>query len=233
MSKTVDILAIGAHMGDEIAWGLALAAQVRQGASVGMLHLTPGEKGHKGLSPEDYARQKCEEAPECALLLCAQMWALDYKDGELPVSDEVKYQICDVIRAARPKLIITHWPGSMHKDHTAAAENLPDAIFYAALPAFKRELPNHGCYRYLHGENWEDQRGYVPELFLEVTAEDIERYEMAMRAYELFRGGISTFPYLEYYKSLARTRGCEIGAGYATTFAVPEHQRRKRITTLI
>lgn len=230
---SVDILAIGAHMGDEIAWGIALAAQKRQGASIGMLHLTPGEKGHKTMSPADYARQKHEEAPQCAEILGAKLWTLDYKDGELPVNDEVKYQICDVIREAKPKLIITHWPGSMHKDHTAAAENLPDAIFYAALPAFARSLPNHACYRYLHGENWEDQRGYVPETFLEVTTEDIETYERAMLCYELFRGGISTFPYLEYYKSLARTRGCEIGAQYAVTFAVPPEQRRQRTKSLL
>lgn len=229
----VDILAIGAHMGDEIAWGMALAAQKRQGASIGMLHLTPGEKGHKTLSPEAYAEQKHEEAPRCAKVLGAEFWTLDYKDGELPVDDEIKLQICDIIRVAKPKLIITHWPGSMHKDHTAAAENLRDAIFYAALPAFKRSLPNHGCYRFLHGENWEDQRGYDPEIFLEVTEEDIALYEEAMLCYELFRGGISSFPYLEYYKSLARTRGCEIGAQYAVTFSVPKEQRRQRVSSLL
>jgi LmbE family N-acetylglucosaminyl deacetylase len=229
----VDILAIGAHMGDEIAWGAALIAQRRQGASLGMLHLTPGEKGHRDMKPADYAVQKRAEAAKCAELMGAQMWTLDYWDGELPVNDEVKFQICDIIREAKPKLIITHWPGSMHKDHTAAAENLPDAIFYAALPGFERPLPHHASYRYLHGENWEDQRGYVPEIYLELKQEDLDQYEVAMRAYELFRGGISSFPYLEYYKSLARTRGCEIGTSFATTFAVPEFQRRRRLTSLL
>ncbi|MBN9503947.1 MAG: hypothetical protein BGO01_03165 [Armatimonadetes bacterium 55-13] len=228
-----DILAIGAHMGDEIAWGIALAAHRRQGHSIGLLHLTPGEKGHKTLTPVEYERQKREEAPRCAELLGAEMWALDYRDGELPTTDEVKLQVCDIIREAKPKLIITHWPGSMHKDHTATAEILPDAIFYAGLPAFKRDLPHHWCGRYLHGENWEDQRGYVPETFLEVTQEDIDVYEKAMLSYGLFRGEVSTFPYLEYYKSLARTRGCEVGLPFAVTFAVPADQRRKRVSTLL
>jgi N-acetylglucosamine malate deacetylase 1 len=233
MAMPVDILAIGAHMGDEIAWSLALAAHKRQGASIGLLHLTPGEKGHKTLTPVEYEQQKREEAPKCAEILGAQMWALDYRDGELPVNDEVKFAICDVIREAQPKLILTHWAGSMHKDHTATTENLPDAIFYAALPAFRRKLPAHASYRYLHGENWEDQRGYVPELFLEVTPEDVEVYERAMLSYALFRGEVATFPYLEYYKSLARTRGCEVGLPLAVTFAVPAEQRRKRVTSLL
>ena len=70
-----------------------------------------------------------------AELLEAEWWALEYRDGELPVSDEVKFAIGGVIREAKPKVILTHWRGSMHKDHTAAADNLPDALFYAALPA--------------------------------------------------------------------------------------------------
>src|SRR5215213_2730286 len=96
----VEILTIGAHMGDEVAWGMALAAHRRQGLSVGMLHLTPGEKGHKTLTPEEYAIQKRAEAEACAAALGAQWWALDYRDGELPVNDAVKFAIGDVIREA-------------------------------------------------------------------------------------------------------------------------------------
>ncbi|MBW3637271.1 MAG: PIG-L family deacetylase [Armatimonadetes bacterium] len=235
---SVDILTIGAHMGDEIAWGMALAAHKRQGKSIGMLHLTPGEKGHKTLSPAAYAAQKREESQACAQALGARSWALDYGDGELPINDEVKWQICDVLREAKPKVIITHWRGSMHKDHTAAAENLPDAIFYAALPAFKRsrgdvELEPHWVRRHYFGENWEDLRGYEPEVWQQVLAEDIEVYERAMRCYALFRGEVATFPYLDYYKSLARTRGCEVGYEYAVTYAVPPESRRQRVENLV
>lgn len=229
----VDILTIGAHMGDEVAWGMGLAAHARQGAIIGMLHLTPGEKGHKELSSEQYAAQKRDESRACAAALGANWWALDFRDGELPVHDDVKFGICDVIREARPKLILTHWRGSMHKDHTAAADNLPDALFYAALPAFQRPLPPHWVARYYYGENWEDLRGYEPEVYLQVLPEDIRRWEAAMRCYALFRGEVSTFPYLDYYQSLARTRGCEVGYEHAVTFAVPPESRRRRVATLL
>src|SRR5437870_5643681 len=113
---SVDLLTIGAHPpslrgvpGDEVAWGMALAAHRRQGLSIGMLHLTPGEKGHRTLSPEEYAEQKRREAQACAEVLGAQVWTLDFKDGELPVSDEVKFGICDAVREATPKVILTHW----------------------------------------------------------------------------------------------------------------------------
>jgi N-acetylglucosamine malate deacetylase 1 len=230
---SVDVLTIGAHMGDEVAWGMALAAHRRQGLSVGMLHLTPGEKGHKTMSPEEYAAQKREESRACAAVLGAEWWALDYRDGELPVSDEVKFAIGDVIRAAKPKVILSHWHGSIHKDHTAAADNLPDALFYAALPAFQRALPPHWVPRHLYGENWEDLQGYEPEVYLEVLTEDIARWEEAMRCYALFRGEVSPFPYLDYYRALARTRGCETGYEFAVTFAVPPAARRRRVQSLV
>ncbi len=229
----VDILAIGAHMGDEVAWGMTLAAHARQGFRIGLLHLTPGEKGHKTLTPEAYAAQKRVEAAACADVLGAKMWALDFRDGELPVSDDVKWGIADVIREAKPRLIITHWRGSMHKDHTAAHENLPDARFYAGLPAFQRPLPHHWVGPIYYGENWEDLREFQPEVYVEVLPEDIDVWERAMRCYALFRGEVATFPYLDYYKALARTRGCEVGWGLAETYAVPPESRRKRLQSLV
>lgn len=229
----MDILTVGAHMADEVAWGMALAAHVRQGMTAGMLHLTPGEKGHRTLSPEEYAAQKREEARRCAEVLGAAYWELPYGDGELPANDDVKFAICDVIREAQPKVVLTHWRGSMHKDHTTAADCFPDALFYAALPAFQRDRPPHRGARLLFGENWEDLRGYEPEIYLQILPEDLEVWERAMRSYELFRGGVSPFPYLDYYRSLARTRGCEGGFEYAATFAAPPESRRRCVQSLL
>ncbi|BBO24724.1 MAG: PIG-L family deacetylase [Fimbriimonadaceae bacterium] len=232
-SPHVDVLAIGAHMGDEVAWGMSLAAHVRQGRRVGLLHLTPGEKGHPSKSPSEYADQKRDEAQQCATALGARLWALDFKDGELPVGDDVQLAMARVIREARPQLILTHWRGSMHKDHTAAADNLPNARFYAGIATFELGGPAHWVPRAYHGENWEDLRGFEPEVYLEVLREDIERWEEAMRCYELFRGGVSKFEYLEYYKALARSRGCEARWEFAVTFAVPQEERRRLVTTLL
>lgn len=229
----VDVLAIGAHMGDEVAWGMALAAHRRQGLKIGMLHLTPGEKGHKTMRPEDYAAQKRREADECALVLGAEIWSLPYRDGELPADDETKHAVAAILREAKPRLVITHWHGSMHKDHTATHELLPDARFYAGLPAFSPEGGAHWVPKVLYGENWEDLRGYVPEVFLKLEAEDLELWERAMRCYALFRGEVSPFPYVEYYKALCRSRGCEVMAEYACTFSQPPEQHRRKVDSLL
>ena len=86
--------------------------------------------------------------------------------------------------------------------------------------------------RHYFGENWEDLQGYEPEIYLQILPEDLALWEKAMRCYALFRGEVSSFAYLDYYKALARTRGCEIGAEYAVTFAVPPASRRRRVHLL-
>lgn len=231
--KTVDVLAIGAHMGDEVAWGMTLASQVRQGLKVGLLYLTPGEKGHRTLSADAYEILKREESAACAEILGAETWSLPYRDGELPVSHEVKWAIADVIREARPRLVITHWHGSIHKDHTNSHLNLPDARFFAGVPAFVRSRPAHWVGQVLYAENWEDLRDFVPEVYVRVTAEDVDVWERAMRCYALFRGEVSDFPYLDYYRALARTRGCEAGCEFACAFAVPPEARKKVLDRLV
>jgi N-acetylglucosamine malate deacetylase 1 len=232
MSDGVDILGIDAHMADEIAYGLALASCVRQGGKVAMLHITPGEKGHPTLSAADYAAQKREEARAAAAVLGAPLYTLDYGDGELPVNDTLKFQICDVIRACKPKVIITHWQGSIHKDHTNCALNVPDAIFYAALRGFERTDPAHRGVRLYFSENWEDMDGFAPEVYLEVTPEDMAMWEEMCKQYALFRGGVSTFRYMDYYRAMAQVRGCEVGTQYAVAFGVSPLYRRRKVTNL-
>lgn len=234
MSRHVDVLAVGAHVGDcEIACGMALAAHVRQGMRVGMLHLTLGEKGHPTMPPQEYAEQRKAEAAASAEVFGAELYLFEYGDGELQPDDAVKHRIAQVIRECTPAVVLTHWHGSMHRDHTAAALCMPDALFYAALPAFAQEAAAHRVRALYYAENWEDQSGFVPEVFLEINEADLALWEEAARKHALFRGEVSRFPYLDYYRSLARLRGCEIGCQYAVALAVPPWAHRRRVTSLV
>jgi len=232
--EKVDILAVGGHAGDaEISCGMALCHHVRQGRRVAMLHCTLGERGHPTLRPAEYAEQKREEAMQAGDVIGAAVYFLPYPDGELPASEEVRFAICDVIRRCCPEVILTHWTGSMHKDHTNTGLVMPDAIFYAALRTIERDLPAHWTRQMLYAENWEDPYGFVPEVYLEVSAEDLALWEQMATKYGLFRAEWKTFSYVEYYKALARVRGLEVGTEYATAFAVPPNSRRRRTSSLL
>ncbi|MDI6827135.1 MAG: PIG-L family deacetylase [Armatimonadota bacterium] len=230
MANKVDILAIGAHAGDaEISCGLALCHHVNQGKKVAMLHMTLGEKGHKEMPPERYAELKRTEAEYAAKAIGAKAYFLPYHDGELPVNDDVKFAICDIIRACKPSVILTHWIKSIHKDHINTALNVPDAQFYAGIEGFKRKDPPHWAGTLYYAENWEDREDFVPELYLEITKEDLKLWEEMVSKYALFRGEVAKFPYVDYYKSLARVRGAEVGFEYATAFMLPKNAHRKKI----
>jgi LmbE family N-acetylglucosaminyl deacetylase len=228
-----DILAIGAHAGDvEIAMGLALAHHTNLGRKVAICHMTLGEKGHPKKSPEEYQKQKRDEAIAAAEVIKADLYTLPYHDGELQASDEVKLAICDVIRDCRPDVILTHWKQSMHKDHIACNQSVPDAMFYAGVSGFERVMPPHQARSLYYSENWEDYIDFVPEMYIEITEEDMTLWETMVRKYALFRGDVVKFPYLDYYKSLARVRGIEVASQYATAFGIPPNARRRKASVL-
>jgi LmbE family N-acetylglucosaminyl deacetylase len=222
------ILAIGAHAGDQdLAAGAVLTKYAMEGHKVTMLHLTPGEKGHPKLSAEEYAKQKIEEAYRFADTIGADVRFLDYKDAELPVNETVKYEVADIIRELKPDIVITHWSGSMHKDHENAHYIVKDARLYAALEAIKRDLPNHRIKRMYFSENWEDMYGFNPEVFIEIPEEAFEKWIQGLNCYAFARGETG-FPYIEYYKALTVVRGLVNGFKRAQAFAVGPggvHQR--------
>lgn len=215
------IMVVSGHCGDgEVMAGGIVAKYTKNGHKASIVHLTAGEKGHKTLSPEEYARQKRKEAQAAAEVLGADVYFLPYKDAELPVNDQVKFELADLIRQVKPTIILTHWKESIHKDHTNTSLIAEDARFYAALPAIKRELPAHGAWGFFYCENWEDPYGYEPDIYVDIS-DVFDVYVEAMNQYELFRGGISSFRYIDYYKALAVMRGCLANCQYAQTLMRP------------
>jgi len=53
-----------------------------------------------------------------------------------------------------------------------------------------------------------------------------------VQAYELFRGGVSSFGYLGYYEGLGQVRGAQVGTEWAEAFAVPSWAERRLIASL-
>lgn len=215
------LLVIGAHAGDvENMAAATVLKHVRAGCSATVVHMTLGEAGHPTLAPAVYAEQRRREISESGRRMGARVIELPYPDGLLPVNDAVKFQVCDIIRAEKPSVILTHWKGSMHKDHTATWEIVQEAIFYAALPAIERDLPTHRVRSIYYPENWEDMDGWRADLYLDVS--DVwDEYLAVLRSHELMRGGVSSFRYLDYYDALGTTRGCLGGFRKAVALMAP------------
>jgi LmbE family N-acetylglucosaminyl deacetylase len=222
------IMVVGAHAADaEIMGGATVLKHVDAGWRAVLVHMTPGEKGHRTLSPEEYARIKEEEARDAARILGAESVMLPFKDGELPVSIDAQWAIADTIRHYRPTVLLTHWHGSLHRDHRNTSLNVMESLSLARLPAFKREHPAAGPSRVLYAENWEDEDGFKPDLYLDIGAV-FDRYIEAIHAYSLFRGEVATFQYEQWYRGASEMRGAEGGFRRAVALMEPRSYWQRR-----
>jgi bacillithiol biosynthesis deacetylase BshB1 len=114
-----DVLAIGAHPDDvELAMSGLLLRHRDAGKSVAILDLTRGEGGTRG-SPEIRAK---EAAAAAKLLGAEERVTLDFGDGRLEPSNEVRRAIVDAIRRHRPSLVVASRWDDLHPDHAAAGE---------------------------------------------------------------------------------------------------------------
>lgn len=223
MSKT--FLAIGGHVGDmELTAGLILATESLKGNKIVTIALTGGERGNpKGMSVEEYRLQKEKEASEFARMLKGDAIVFEYPDGELPVNDEVKFRIANLIRKYKPSAIFTHWKNSMHKDHRNTYLNVIDAAFYAGIDmGDKVEGERHYAPIY-YCENWEDRDGFVPYIYIDGT----EGYDLWCKAIQKhwFIMNSPSFKYYDYYTHLSFVRGALNKTKNAAAFAVEDYQK--------
>lgn len=220
MTDPIHIMAIGAHAADmEITAGAVFLLHTQVGHRVTLVHLTLGGRGYPAISEQAYTEQKRAEAELAAQRLGADLVILPYVDGDLPVSDEAKLRVADLIRARRPTHIITHWQNSIHKDHRAAFQIVREAMFYAALPSIVRENPAWEAMGPYLAENWEDVPGYTPQIYFDISLV-YDRWIEATKSYQLFRGGVSGFDYIRYYEALTALHGAEAGFRAAQTLSL-------------
>jgi len=222
--KRLHLVVFGAHIGDaEITAGHIICKYVRAGHKATIVHMTAGEKGHPTMPPEEYKKQKIEETHTSAKLWGCDVKILPYPDGELPLNEEVKLTVADIIREIKPDIVLTHWKGSFHKDHINTHYAVVEGIFYAAVPGIKtpKNLPAHGIKQLFFTDNWEDSIDFQPNYFLNLDEESYNLWVEGIKKHALFRGEVASFPYFEYYTALTVVRGAKMRFKRAVAFMVP------------
>ncbi len=157
------ILGVAAHADDlEYIAGGSMAKWAAEGAEVYVLILTGGEKGTDDASadPEQLRTLRRQEQEAAADILgIKKVFYLDYGDGTLEPTLDVKRSITRIIRTVRPDIIVT-WDPAMaycvshrfinHPDHVAAGQATLAAVFPLcrdplALPELLREEQLEPC----------------------------------------------------------------------------------------
>jgi LmbE family N-acetylglucosaminyl deacetylase len=229
--RALSIMAIAAHPGDAFfAMGAPVALHVHLGGQGSFLSLSLGEKGSSTVPAARYGILQREASQRAAGMLGARTSFLTYPDGEIPVNDEAKFAVCDLIREYKPEIVVTHWRGSWHKDHKACYEIVNDAVFYAALPALPRKEPAHVVSKLFFADNWEDANGFTADTYLDITPV-FQHWFDACATFPMWRGE-NGFRYNDYYGSLAIERGCLSGSKYAVALMSPPEQLTRHVREL-
>ncbi|HBF41759.1 MAG TPA: PIG-L family deacetylase [Anaerolineaceae bacterium] len=147
------ILVFLAHPDDpEFFCGAMIARWVSLGHELHYCLLTQGQKGAQSIDtdPERLAVLRRGEQRNAADVLGVKSVSfLNYVDGEVYPSDEMRREIVRVIREIRPTILVTSDPRNLfpsdrrinHPDHRAAGQAVVDAAFPAAgNPCFYPEL---------------------------------------------------------------------------------------------
>ena len=132
------ILAVHAHPDDieHLAAG-TLALLAASGHAIRIATLTAGECGSAETHLPATARIRKAEAAKAAVLIGAEYRCADLPDLGVFNDDASRRAVTELIRWARPDVVITASPADYHPDHEAASQLVRDACFASSVPNYR------------------------------------------------------------------------------------------------
>lgn len=215
------ILAVGAHPDDlEILCAGTLARYVRQGHRVIMCHVTNGNKGHHRIAPRELARIRKKEAQAAAAILGAELIALGLPDAEVTADLATRKRFVDLIRRAKPDVILTHPPDDYAPDHVAVSQLVFDASYISTAPNLKTRHPAHALVAPVYYMDTVAGSNFQPEEYVDITGTlAVKRRMLSQHKSQLeWLGKDGQLNLMELIETVARFRGFQAGVKYAEAF---------------
>lgn len=238
--QKVDILAIGVHPDDiELSCSGTLLRHIEQGKTVGILDLTRGELGTRG---SEELRDK--ESLDSAIMMGAKFRVNALmQDGFFEYSKKNLLKIINVIRAARPEVILCNALYDRHPDHGRSAKLQADACFYSGLmkiETFNEDGKLQERHRPRAFYHYVQDRDLKPDFTVDITPYMDKKFELIKCFKSQFHNPKSTEPstplsgddFFEVLRSKNKTFGRPMNFGYAEGFQVGRIMGVKDLFTL-
>lgn len=216
------ILAVVAHPDDmEYGGSAAVAKWVSEGIEVHYLLLTAGEAGIASMLPQETARVRAQEQQEaCDIVGVSSLEILDFPDGLLEPSVDVRRAIAHKIRQVRPQIVMSlTWElevdfGINHVDHRACGIALMDAVRDADNPWL---FPEAGL------DRWKADRALFcaatkPTHYVDVSGEPLQKGIASLAAHRQYLAALPDHPTPE---EINRGRTAEAGERLGLEAALP------------
>jgi LmbE family N-acetylglucosaminyl deacetylase len=137
MYQMARILAIHAHPDDvEILAGGAMAMLAGRGHAITIVTMTPGDCGSAEFDAGRIAEMRRAEAARAAAIIGAVYLCAEFRDLAIFNDDPSRRRVTEIIRRARPELVITASPIDYHCDHEATSVLVRDACFGVSAPNY-------------------------------------------------------------------------------------------------
>jgi LmbE family N-acetylglucosaminyl deacetylase len=132
------ILAVQAHPDDvETLAAGTLALLAERGARIIIATMTAGECGSTTDDPQRTADIRKAEARTAAAMIGAAYACVGFPDLGLFNDDATRRRTTELLRWARPQIVITAAPVDYHPDHEATSTLVRDACFAAPVPGYR------------------------------------------------------------------------------------------------
>lgn len=223
------VLCVVAHPDDmEYGGSAAVSKGTDEGKEVAYLLLTLEEAGIRDMSPEEVAPLRAEEQRRaCNIVGVDDLEILDFPDGLLEPTHELRRAIARKIREFRPNAVVVttfdlqvQW-GLNHVDHRHAGVATVDAIRDADNPWVFTDLKDEGL------EAWKADRllinGAQPTHAVALTAEHVNRGVRSLEAHKVYLDALGDHPApKDMIPSIATSGGELAGVDYALPITVVE-----------
>jgi LmbE family N-acetylglucosaminyl deacetylase len=227
------VLAIHAHPDDvETLAAGTLALLAADGHRIAVVTLTAGDCGSAEYAPDETARIRKGEAATAAAMIGAEYRCAEFGDLAVFNDDGSRRRVTELIRWARPDLVITSAPVDYHPDHEATSILVRDACFAASAPNYRTgpsaplEAIPHLYFMDPIGGRDREGRPAPPEFGVDIEA----RFEMkramlaaheSQKSWLLKQHGVTD--YVGAMTAWSRRRGRDFGVGHAEGFRQYRH----------
>ncbi len=225
------ILAIHAHPDDiEFQCAGTIALLKRKGCAIVMATMTAGDCGSAELPPEEIAAIRRQEAQASADLLGAEYLCGEFPDLAFDVDTDSRRRVTELIRRARPDIVITAPPVDYMTDHEVTSRLVRDACFCAPIPNFTTHqwdpaapidhIPHLYYVDPIEGVDWYGES--VPYDFVVDTSETIDLKLNMLACHDSQRSWLRTQhgmdEYLESCRRWSEKRGTDAGVPHGEAF---------------
>ena len=213
--KKLKIVVAGAHPDDpETGCGGLVALLTQAGHQVTLAYLTRGEAGIEGVSHEEAATIRTQEAQEACKILGAQPHFLGQIDGSTVVNREEYEKTFAFLQSAKADLLLAHWPVDTHRDHRICS-----MLFYDAWLRLE-ERPELFYFEVMSGVQ---SQNFAPTDFVDISSVA----ELKHKACFIHKSQKIEDSYPDDHGKMEVFRGMESGCRFAEGYIRHTHNRQK------